>query len=126
MHHDLQKSVDRIVGYSRLISDLAAGRELRPNKVLAPLAETIQTSAAYLETEGRKNHVAIRYEIQQDAPPLLHDELYLFRIVQNLVGNAIKAVKETIPDEWAARYGHEDEAVMGEVMVRYAFNEGVH
>lgn len=126
MHHDLQKSVDRIVGYSRLISDLSAGRELRPNKALAPLADTIQTSAAYLETEGRKNHVALRYEIQYDAPPLLHDELYLFRIVQNLVGNAIKAVKETIPDEWAARYAQEDEAVMGEVTVRYYYAEPHH
>lgn len=126
MHNDLQKSVDRIVGYSRLISDLSAGRELRPNKAFAPLADTIQTSAAYLETEGRKNHVALRYEIQYDAPPLLHDELYLFRIVQNLVGNAIKAVKETIPDEWAARYAQEDEAVMGEVTVRYYYADMEH
>src|SRR5262249_28751831 len=93
MFSDIQKSVDRIVGYSRLISDLSAGRSLRPNKLVAPLAETIQTSAAYLESDGRKNHVALRYQIQEDAPPLWHDELYLFRIVQNLVGNAIKAVK---------------------------------
>jgi signal transduction histidine kinase len=118
--------VDRIVGYSRLISDLSAGRELRPNKVLAPIYDTIQTSAAYLETEGRRNHVALRYEIEQNTPPLLHDELYLFRIVQNLVGNAIKAVKETIPDEWAARYAQEDDAVMGEVIVRYYYRNGEH
>jgi len=126
MHRDLQSTVDRIVGYSRLISDLSAGRELRPNKVLAPLAQTIQTSAAYLEADSRKNHVALRYEIQHDAPPLFHDELYLFRIVQNLVGNAIKAVKETIPDEWAARYSPDDEAVMGEVFVRYKYANGEH
>jgi signal transduction histidine kinase len=126
MHQDLQKSVDRIVGYSRLISDLSAGRELRPNKVLAPMSETIQTSAAYLETEGRRNHVALRYEIEYNTPPLLHDELYLFRIVQNLVGNAIKAVKETIPDEWAARYAQDDDAVMGEVIVRYYYADHEH
>lgn len=128
MFVDIQKSVDRIVGYSRLISDLSAGRSLRPNKVLAPLAETIQTSAAYLETEGRKNHVALRYEIQEDAPPLWHDELYLFRIVQNLVGNAIKAVKETIPDDWQERMeGSEDDGViLGEVIVRYFFRDGEH
>lgn len=122
MHDDLQHSIDRIVGYSRLISDLSAGRPLRPSKKVAPLAGTIQTSAAYLETEGRRNHVALRYEIQQDAPPLLHDELYLFRIVQNLVGNAIKAVRETIPDEWMAKYEHDDDAVMGEVLIRYCFD----
>lgn len=126
MHADLHKSVDRIVGYSRLISDLSAGRELRPNKIVAPISESIQTSAAYLEAEGRKNNVALRYEIQYDTPPLAHDELYLFRIVQNLVGNAIKAVKETIPDEWADRYSNDDEAVMGEVTVRYYYADGEH
>jgi len=129
MFSDIQKSIDRIVGYSRLISDLSAGRSLRPNKVLAPLAETIQTSAAYLETEGRKNHVALKYEIQEEAPALWHDELYLFRIVQNLVGNAIKAVKETIPDDWQAHVesnSEEDEIFLGEVTVRYFFKDNQH
>ncbi|MBC8063206.1 MAG: GAF domain-containing protein, partial [Chlorobia bacterium] len=36
MFTDIQKSVDRIVGYSRLISDLSAGRSLRPEKIVAP------------------------------------------------------------------------------------------
>ncbi len=128
MFGDIQKSVDRIVGYSRLISDLSAGRSLRPNKLIAPLAETIQTSAAYLESDGRKNHVALRYEIQDEAPALWHDELYLFRIVQNLVGNAIKAVKETIPDDWRAQVeGLEDEdVILGEVTVRYFFDQDKH
>lgn len=126
MHTDLQNSVERIVGYSRLVSDLSAGRELRPNKVLAPLSDTIQTSAAYLESEGRKNHVAIRYEIQRDAPSLFHDSLYLFRIVQNLVGNAIKAVAETIPDDWTARIEGDEDALIGEVVVRYRFIKGEH
>ena len=126
MFVDIQKSVDRIVGYSRLISDLSVGRALRPEKVLAPLAETIQTSAAYLETDGRRNHVAIRYEIQEDAPPLYHDELYLFRIVQNLVGNAIKAVKETIPEDWQDRVGEDEDTILGEVFVRYFFQDAQH
>src|SRR5688572_21707468 len=80
MMGELKSSVDRIVGYSRLVSDLSAGRQLRPNKKVAPLADTIQTSAAYLETEGRKNSVGLRYDIEEGAPPLYHDELYLFRI----------------------------------------------
>jgi signal transduction histidine kinase len=127
MFSDIQKSVDRIVGYSRLISDLSAGRSLRPNMIVAPLAETIQTSAAYLESDGRKNHVAIRYQIQEDAPPLWHDELYLFRIVQNLVGNAIKAVKETIPEDWRAKVENDDEdTILGEVTVRYFFRGNQH
>lgn len=127
MFTDIQKSVDRIVGYSRLISDLSAGRSLRPNKIVAPLAETIQTSAAYLESDGRKNHVALRYEIQDDTPAVWHDELYLFRIVQNLVGNAIKAVKETIPDDWRAQVESDDEdVILGEVTVRYIFKDDKH
>lgn len=126
MFGELKQSVDRIVGYSRLISDLSAGRELRPNKQLAPLADTIVTSAAYLETEGRKNSVAIRYEVEDGAPALLHDELYLFRIVQNLVGNAIKAVKETIPEDWQDKFGTEGDAIFGEVIVRYRFENDEH
>jgi signal transduction histidine kinase len=126
MMGELKSSVDRIVGYSRLVSDLSAGRELRPNKKLATLADTIQTSAAYLETEGRKNLVALRYEIQEGCPPLLHDELYLFRIVQNLVGNAIKAVRETIPDDWQIQMGDTDNAILGEVTIRYRYENGEH
>lgn len=123
---DLKMSVDRIVGYSRLISDLSAGRELRPTKLLAPLSATIQTSAAYLESEGRKHCVALSYEIDEAAPPTFHDELYIFRIVQNLVGNAIKAVRETIPDDWMERMGSDEDAVFGEVRIRYFFRDGKH
>lgn len=126
MLSELQASVDRIVGYSRLISDLSAGRELRPNKKLAPMAETIQTAAAYLESEGRKNCVALRYEIDKEAPATHHDELYIFRIVQNLVGNAIKAVKETLPEDWRDQFAEEDEAIFGEVVVAYQFVDGKH
>jgi len=126
MFGDLRQSIDRIVGYSRLISDLSAGRALRPNKQVGSLAKTIQTSAAYLETEGRRNHVALRYEIQEDAPPTLHDELFVFRIVQNLVGNAIKAVRETIPDDWLASVEQGEEGIFGEVVVRYRYLEGRH
>ncbi len=126
MLKEMQASVDRIVGYSRLISDLSAGRELRPNKKLAPMAETIQTSAAYLESEGRKSCVAIRYDIQQDAPATYHDEQYIFRIVQNLVGNAIKAVKETLPEDWRDQIDEGDDAIFGEVLVRYRFADGKH
>ncbi len=123
---ELKASVDRIVGYSRLVSDLSAGRELRPNMVAAPMGHTIETAAAFLASEGRKHAVAIRYEIADSAPATMHDELYLFRIVQNLVGNAIKAIRETIPEEWQARLGEDDEAVFGEVAVRYRYGDGLH
>ena len=133
MFRDLKSSVDRIVGYSRLVSDISAGRELRPNKRLAPLANVIETSAAYLTTEARASHVGIHYTLQPDVPDTLHDELYVFRMVQNLVGNAIKAVKETIPDDWSPYDPNLDEdaddyeaPVYGEVNVDYRFEEGMH
>lgn len=123
---DMSKSIDRIVGYARLISDLSVGRALRPTMVLAPMAQTISTSAAYLATEARRNYVALHEEIDYNAPPVLHDELYIFRIVQNLVGNAIKAVRETIPDHVIASQAHED-ATFGEVTVLYRLNDdGYH
>jgi signal transduction histidine kinase len=121
---DLKDSVDRIVGYSHLISDMSAGRTLRPDMVLAPLAETIHTSAAFLEADGRANHVALRYDLDEDAPPTHHDPLFLFRIVQNLVGNAIKAVKETMDD--VAHHDEERAVFLGEVMVRYCFGPEGH
>ena len=131
MFGELKLSVDRIVGYSRLVSDISAGRELRPNKSLAPLGVTIETSTAYLSTEARAHGVSLVYEIDHSSPPTLHDELYLFRIVQNLVGNAIKAVKETIPDDWQGADPESDEddenpPTFGEVDVRYTFKDELH
>jgi signal transduction histidine kinase len=124
---DMKNSVDRIVGYSRLISDLSAGRTLRPNKKMGSLAETIENAAAYLESEGRKNHVELIYDIEKTAPHLCHDDLYVFRIVQNLVGNGIKAVRESIPDEWAATLNAEGEnSVFGVVTVRYRYVQPMH
>jgi len=123
---DLKASIERIVGYAQLVSDLSSGRELRPNKGLAPIADTIRTSAEYVESLARKHHVAIRYDLQSDAPPLLHDPLYLFRIVQNLVGNAVKAVVEVIPKDWEDRHADDEDAVFGEVFVRYRFESLRH
>ncbi len=127
MFGDLKMSVDRIVGYSRLISDMSAGRALRPNKKVASLANTIRTSAAYLATEARTNFVDLRFEIDDEGPATLHDELYVFRIAQNLVGNAIKAVRETIPDEWVAENGNDEEPpAYGAVTVGYRCDGETH
>lgn len=121
---DLKQSVDQIVGYSRLISDMSAGRALRPEEILAPLGETIYKSAAFLEADARESLVALRYLLDEDAPPTHHDPLFLFRIVQNLVGNAIKAVRETIPENHAQT--HPGAAFMGEVSIRYLFGARGH
>lgn len=123
---DLKASINRIVGYAQLVSDLSAGRDLRPNKVLAPIADTIRSSAEYVESLARKRHVQIRYDLQADAPPLLHDPLYLFRIVQNLVGNAVKAVFEVIPPEWEREHAGDEDAIYGDVLVSYRYRNHCH
>ena len=90
------------------------------------MSETIQKSAEYLEAESKRNCVALRFDIEEGAPALSHDDLYLFRIVQNLVGNAVNAVKETIPDDWQDHFGDETDGVLGEIFVRYHFSDGEH
>ena len=96
---DLGKSVDRIVGYSRLISDMSAGKGLRPNLQPGSFGATVQMSAAYYETEARAKNVKLVYDIEPSAEKSMFDDLYVFRIVQNLVGNALKAVRETVPED---------------------------
>jgi signal transduction histidine kinase len=124
MVEDLKKSVDRIVGYSRLISDMSAGRGLRPNFTLGSMADTIQRGAAYLESESRSKHVALLYDIDFNAPDCLFDDLFVFRIVQNLVGNSVKAVYETIPDEEIENA--EQDTAFGSVTVIYRFEGENH
>ncbi len=127
MFSELKNSVDRIVGYSRLISDISAGRALRPNKRLGSMATAVEASAAYLASEARKNKVSLVVEVQQSAPETLFDELYLFRIVQNLVGNAIKAVREIIPDAFISEHvDPDDPETFGEVRVTYACEGKMH
>ena len=117
---DLHESVDRIVGYSRLISDMSAGRPVRPTMKLQSMVDTIRTSAAFLEAEGRANALTLTYDLDDGAPETYHDPLFLFRIVQNLVGNAIKAVRETLPQDLT------DASGLGEVAIRYSCIDGAH
>jgi signal transduction histidine kinase len=126
MVDDLRESVDRIVGYSRLISDMSAGRPLRPNKSMGRLGPIVESSAGMLESDARSNHVHLKYDIQSDAPETFFDGLYVYRIVQNLVGNAIKAVKESIPESASKEQVGEEVQYFGEVVVRYRFAGGFH
>jgi signal transduction histidine kinase len=127
MVSDLRESVDRIVGYSHLISDMSAGRPLRPDMRLGHLGPVIETSAEMLENDARSSHVRLLCSIQEDAPQTTFDSLYINRIVQNLVGNAIKAVKEEIPESWLSLHSDvEDDACFGEVRVVYRFELDRH
>lgn len=89
----LAESIDRIVGYSRLISDLSAGRPLRPDLKPTRFSDTVREAVSYLEPEARRRGVTLTVTADVEEPTLL-DSLYVFRIAQNLVGNALKAVHE--------------------------------
>jgi signal transduction histidine kinase len=120
---EVKQSVDRIVGYSRLISDMSAGRELRPNFQLGKFSETVIKGGHYLESEARSLHIELKYEVQEEAPETNFDELFMFRVAQNLIGNSIKAVAETL-DENELDSADEDE-VLGTVIIRCSF-DGCH
>ncbi len=118
---ELKESVDRIVGYSTLISDISAGRALRPNLQPTSIGEAVYHAASYFEMQGKSQHVALEYKIQEDAPQANCDELYIVRIVQNLVGNAIKAVRETLPEDLPDVVDDEYHPPLGSVIVGYEY-----
>ncbi|MBN8691274.1 MAG: GAF domain-containing protein [Armatimonadetes bacterium] len=111
---ELNDSIDRIKRYATLMSDLSAGKELAPEMKLAKLGAVVENAASFLESEGRKNGIEVNYDINYDAPATMHDSMFVFRIVQNLVSNAIKAVAET---------RHDDVDDVESVLVRYRFDK---
>lgn len=116
---ELSMAVDRIVSYSRLISDLSAGRPLRPEFEDGDLGATVANAASYLESAAREARLQLNYSIQEGAPTIRHDPQYIFRIVQNLVGNAIKACQES------PRQTNGSDS-LGTVGVRYAYEGNQH
>ncbi|MBS1716355.1 MAG: GAF domain-containing protein [Armatimonadetes bacterium] len=110
---EVKSCTERIVGYAQLISDLSAGRELRPQFKVAPMADTIAQSVSFYEEAARNEGVKLCAHLDYAAPQTMHDPLYVFRVVQNLVGNALKAVKE----------GKQKEP---EVEIRYSFTNNHH
>jgi len=114
MFHDLRESIERIKRYATLMSDLSAGKTLEPQMRLMPMGVTIERAAAFLASEARSRSVELLYDVEMDAPPTMHDEMYLLRIVQNLVSNGVKAVSE--------RADHRN----GTVIVRYRFQDHAH
>ncbi len=117
---------DRVYRYARLINDLAAGKKVAPKKKVQSFESVVTQSVAYLESRARQNHVEIVYDMQDDAPDFAFDELFVMRISENLVSNAIKAVRETIPESWLAQHAGEDDACFGKVTVRCRFDADHH
>jgi signal transduction histidine kinase len=119
--NELSGSIDRIKRYSTLMSDLSAGKELDPTMKLGPMGEALRMGAAFLESQARDSCVRMEYEIQDDAPLTAHDEMYIFRISQNLVSNAIKAVGEL-----SAHADPEKPESWRSVVVGYRFDNDKH
>ncbi len=117
---------ERVYRYARLINDLAAGKKLTPKLRTQSMASVVLDAAQYLEAPARRSHVSIEYDLQQDAPEFEFDDLYVIRIVENLVGNAIKAVSEMVTDEWLDEHREQEDAYFGSVTVRYRYGDGRH
>jgi signal transduction histidine kinase len=95
---DMSGAISRIVSYSHLMSDLSAGKPVRPTLESGIMTKCVADAASYLEPEGRKHGVKILYEIDRGCETCMFDRQFVFRIVQNLVGNAIKAVRDANSD----------------------------
>lgn len=94
---DLSDGTARLERYSHLISDISAGRPIRITRTEGNLPDAVLLAAAYFEPHARKESCALSYEAQPDNDPCMFDALAIQRIVDNLLTNAIKAVKETEP-----------------------------
>lgn len=116
----------RVYRYARLINDLAAGKELKPKKQVQSMGSVIREAARFLEPEARSKHVHLQIDVQENAPMYEFDDLFLIRIVENLVGNAIKAVNEQITASWLAENAGKEGAYFGTVRVLYSFIDGRH
>ncbi len=91
---ELEKSVEKIISYSRLISDLSMGKPLRPQWSLERIPNLVYEATSYFESEARRLNVTLITECEDNHQPVWTDAQFIFRIVQNLVGNALRAVAE--------------------------------
>lgn len=116
---------DRVYRYAKLVNNLAAGKPLEPKKKLREFGPVVREAAEFMEPQGREARARILYDIEAGAPQFEFDDLFVMRIVENLVGNALKAVKETVPESWKAEHMDPDD-YYGTVTVKYRFENGRH
>lgn len=117
---------ERVYRYARLINDLAAGKQLQPKMKAQSLPIVVGEAVEYMLPQARRSHVELVTILDREVPELEFDDLYVIRIIENIVGNAIKAVAEMIPDDWAAQHGDDPDAVYGKVTVSTSFTGGKH
>lgn len=122
----VQPYTERVYRYARLVNDLAAGKPLEPKKKLQSFPQVIRSGIEYMRSQALRQHVGLELDLQEGAPEFAFDDLYVIRIVENLVGNSIKATNEVITDEWLADHGGDMDAVFANVTVRTRYEGGTH
>lgn len=126
---DLFSGVETILAYSAIIHKLSKGADLTPEKKAGDFGEAVRKAAAYIEAAARRNdQIGIRYQIVNTSSPSLFDSHYVSRIVQNLVGNAVKASVESLDKCSGPKPLYEDDRgeVLAEVTVCYGESDGFH
>lgn len=116
---------DRVYRYARLINDLAAGKPLLPKKKMGNFGVIIREAAEFMEPQAREARAKIVYDLNPNAPEFEFDDLFIMRIVENILGNAIKAVKDATPEEWLAEHPDRDDTY-GEIKVTHTYANGKH
>jgi signal transduction histidine kinase len=125
---DLEESVESILGYSTLITKLSKGAPLTPQPKSGEFGKAVHLAASFQEGAARMNGVGVLYDICPETAVSDFDRHYVARIVQNLVGNAVKAVAAKIGATADLPCLFEDDRgrVYGTVTVRYARCDGWH
>ncbi|MBX3096740.1 MAG: GAF domain-containing sensor histidine kinase [Fimbriimonadaceae bacterium] len=111
---------DRVYRYARLVNNLAAGKPLEPKYRAHDFGSIVREAAEFMEPMAREARVKIEYDISADGPIADYDDLYVMRIVENLVGNAVKAVGDMVPPEWPGQHRDRDET-FGSVTVAVSY-----
>jgi signal transduction histidine kinase len=92
--NDLSLGTTRIERYSRLLADIAAGRPARLAMAVGDLSKAVAEAASYLEPLARRESCDLVCDVSLECSNAYFDSMAVHRIVDNLVTNAIKAVKE--------------------------------
>lgn len=117
---------ERVYRYARLVNDLAAGKPLTPKAKMQSLPHVVEEAVQFMEPQSKRRKVKLSLDLHYSAPETEFDDLFLIRIIENLVGNAIKAVAETMPIEWTARYADDGDALYPGVTVKTSVTETSH
>lgn len=117
---------ERVYRYARLVNDLAAGKPLKPKLRFHSFAHVVTEAVEYMQPQAKRNWIQVRAAADFEAPDFEFDELFVIRIVENLVGNAIKATRDHIPQTWIDENAGDPDAVFASIIVSTEHRHGRH